>query len=52
MVSEQEAGEKAQAGTHKLRAKRASLLELREQYEAKVREYEFAISEIGRVLGE
>jgi len=50
-VPEGDALEKAQSGTHKFRAKEASLKELREQYRAKVREYEFAIAEIDRELG-
>lgn len=50
MVPEGDAVEKAQAGTHKYRAKEASLRELRAQYRAKVREYEFAIAEIDREL--
>ncbi len=50
-VPEGDALEKAQSGTHKFRAKEASLRELREQYRAKVREYEFAIAEIDRELG-
>ena len=52
VVPEGDAVEKAQSANHKLRVKRASLLELREQYYAKVREYQFAISEIDKVLGE
>lgn len=51
-VPEGDAVEKAQAGTHKFRAKEASLRELREQYRAKVREYQFAIAEIDRELGD
>ena len=51
-VPEGDAVEKAQSATHKLRAKRASLLEQREQFEAKIREYQFAIAEIDLTLGE
>ena len=50
VVPEGDALEKAQSGTHKYRAKEASLRELRAQYRAKVREYEFAIAEIDREL--
>ena len=49
-VPEGDAVEKAQHIDHVFRAKKASLLELREQYEAKIREYEFALSEIDREL--
>ena len=50
-IPEGDAVEKAQHMDHVFRAKRASLLELREQYEAKIREYQFALSEIDRELG-
>ena len=50
-IPEGDAVEKSQHMTHVLRAKKKSLMELREQYEAKIREYQFAISEIDRELG-
>ena len=50
-VPEGDAIEKAQHMDHVLRAKVASLLELRQQFEAKIREYQFAMAEIDRELG-
>jgi len=42
--------ERAQHMNHVLRARRASLSELRTQCETKIREYQYAISEIDREL--
>ena len=50
-LPEGDAVEKAQHMNHVLRAKRSSLVELRSQNEAKIREYQFANSEIDRELG-
>jgi len=49
-LPEGDAVKKAQHTNHVLRAKRASLVELRNQYEAKIREYQYAIGEIDREL--
>ena len=50
-LPEGDAVEKAQHMNHVLRAKRSSLVELRSQNDAKIREYQFANSEIDRELG-
>ena len=50
VLPEGDAVEKAQHMNHVIRAKRASLIELRTQYETKIREYQYAIGEINREL--
>ena len=52
VLPEGDAVEKAQHMNHVMRAKRASLGELRTQYETKIREYQYAILEINRELGD
>jgi hypothetical protein len=49
-IPEGDAIEKAQSATHLLRVKRSSLEELKLQYEAKIREYRFALDEINALL--
>jgi hypothetical protein len=51
-IPEGDAVEKAQSATHLLRVKKASLRELQLQYEAKIREYQFALAEIMALLND